>query len=392
MNGTELVAYAARRYPAFLERLAALVALDRGSGDLPGLDEAARLVRAYAAADGFTTALVPVEDAGRPLASAVVARRAGRGTRTVLLAGHLDTVFPAGTAARRPLWIDEGAGRAYGPGVCDDAGGLLAGLAAAETLRLGGDEPYGELVVVATPDEEIGSPGSRPLLAELAAQADVILCLECARDNGDLVRARAGVADVEINLYGKAAHAGIEPERGANAALALARLTVALQRLPGVNVGLLQAGTRPNVVAERGRIVADVRACDPGEYRRVLEAIEALAATEFVPEVTADLRLIAPTPPWSGGAGTAWLLELAGAVGDGLGLAVTAAATGGCADANLLAESGRPVLDGLGPVGGGDHGPDEWLDLDSVVPRVALLAGLIGAACASDLPTTGPGM
>ncbi|GHJ43700.1 peptidase M20 [Catellatospora sp. TT07R-123] len=374
-----LLAAAGRRYPAFLARLAELVAVDSGSRHLGGLREVAELVGGYCREAGLTVARVPVADGGEPLGEAVVARLAGSGTHRVLLAAHLDTVFPPGTAADRPLTVDGAAGRAFGPGVCDDKGGLLAGLAAVETLTALDATGFGEVVLVATPDEEIGSIGSRPLLAELAAQADTILCLECARDNGDLVSARKGVADVEIDLHGRAAHAGIEPERGANAALAAARLTVALQALPGVNVGIVQAGTRANVVADRARLVVDVRATDPAAYDAALADITRLTARPLVEGVTARLRVVAPTPPWPGGPGTVALLDIAARVGATLGIAVSHAATGGCADANLLAASGKPVLDGLGPVGGGDHGPDEWLDLGSVVPRVALLAGLISS-------------
>lgn len=378
MNATALRAAAHARYPAFLARLAELVEIDCGSRHVAGLRQVAARFAGYAADAGLDITLVPIDDdTGVPLGDAVVARLTGRGTRRILLAAHLDTVFPPGTAAARPLTVDGATGRAYGPGVCDDKAGLLAGLAAIETLTALGANRFGELVLVATPDEEIGSIGSRPLLAELAAQADAILCLECARDNGDLVSARSGVADVEIDLHGRAAHAGIEPERGANAALAAAYLTVALQRLTGVNVGVLQAGTRPNVVADRARLVVDVRAAEPAAYQAALADITRLAGSPLVDGVTATVRVVAPTPPWSGGPGTAALLRAAEHVGGELGLAVTHAATGGCADANLLAESGVAVLDGLGPVGGGDHGPDEWLDLDSVVPRVALLAGLI---------------
>lgn len=378
MNAAALRSAAAARYPAFLARLSELVAIDSGSRHTVGLRQVATLFGQYALDAGLTVTRHPVaDDDGADLGDVVVARLAGTGRNRVLMAAHLDTVFPPGTAAARPLTVDGRDGRAYGPGVCDDKAGLLAGLAAIETLSALNETGFAELVLVATPDEEIGSVGSRRLLAELTENVDAILCLECARENGDLVSARKGVADVEIDLHGRAAHAGIEPERGANAALAAAHLTVALQRLDGVNVGLLQAGTRPNVVAAHARLVVDVRAAETATYEAALDAIARLAHRPQVEGVTASVRVIAPTPPWPGGPGTATLLRTAEKVGQELGLTVTHAATGGCADANLLAASGVPVLDGLGPVGGGDHGPDEWLDLTSVVPRVALLAGLL---------------
>ncbi|SCG64242.1 M20/M25/M40 family metallo-hydrolase [Micromonospora coxensis] len=377
-----LLTAAGDRLGAYHDRLARLVAVDSGSGQVDGLREAADLVQTWCLAAGMAVEREAVADAaGTPLGDVLVARRRGRGRRHVLLAGHLDTVFPPGTAAARPLRVHDG--RAYGPGVSDDKGGLLAGLAAVEVLAALGREEYAELVLVCTPDEEIGSPGSRPLLRTLGSEADVALCLECARDNGDLVSARKGVADLEITLRGRAAHAGIEPERGANALLAAARLTVALDALNGrwpgvtVNVGVLEAGGRPNVVADRARMLVDLRAWRTAEYAAALAEIRRLVAEPAVTGVRAELAVHAPTPPWEPGPEDRWLPELAAKVGAGLGVPVSHTATGGCADANLLAEAGATVLDGLGPVGGDDHSPAEWLDLDSVVPRVALLAGLI---------------
>jgi glutamate carboxypeptidase len=377
-----LLAAAGDRLTAYHERLARLVAVDSGSGHVDGLRAAADLVQTWCLAAGMAVERVPVTAADdTPLGDVLIARLRGPGTRRILLAGHLDTVFPPGTAAARPYRVQDG--RAYGPGVSDDKGGLLAGLAAVEVLTALGRHGYGELTLVCTPDEEIGSVGSRPLLRTLGSEADVALCLECARDNGDLVSARKGVADLEVTLRGRAAHAGIEPERGANALLAAARLTVALDALNGrwpgvtVNVGVLTAGGRPNVVADRARMLVDLRAWRTGEYEAALAEIRRLVAAPAVSGVRAELAVHAPTPPWEPGPASGRLTELAAKVGAGLGVPVSHTATGGCADANLLAEAGAAVLDGLGPVGGDDHSPAEWLDLDSVVPRVALLAGLV---------------
>ncbi|MEV0213685.1 M20/M25/M40 family metallo-hydrolase [Micromonospora sp. ALFpr18c] len=171
--------------------------------------------------------------------------------------------------------------------------------------------------------------------------------------------------------------------RGANALLAAARLTVALDALNGrwpgvtVNVGHLHAGDRPNVVADRARMLVDLRAWRTGEYEAALAEIRRLVALPTVSGVRAEVSVHAPTPPWEPRPADRRLTELAAKVGAGLGVPVSHTATGGCADANLLAEAGAAVLDGLGPVGGADHSPSEWLDLDSVVPRTALLAGLI---------------
>lgn len=385
------LAAAGSRLAAYHERLARLVAIDSGSGQVDGVRRVADEMQAWCLGAGMSVERIPVAGPERtPLGDVLIARRRGRGTRRVLLAGHLDTVFPPGTAAARPFRVQDG--RAYGPGVSDDKGGLLAGLAAVEVLGELGLDGYAELVLLCTPDEEIGSPGSRPLLRTLGAEADVALCLECARDNGDLVSARKGVADLEVVFRGRAAHAGIEPERGASALLAAAKLAVALDALngrwPGVtlNVGVLTAGDRPNVVADHARMLVDLRAWRADEYAAALAEIRRLVAEPAVSGVRATLAVHAPTPPWEAGPAGLRLTELAAKVGAALGVDVAHTATGGCADANLLAEAGAAVLDGLGPVGGADHSPYEWLELDSVVPRTALLAGLIDAVCRDDHP------
>lgn len=375
------------RYDAYVAELAALVAIDSGSGDRVGIRSAGDRVAALLAELGM--------DVSRPLSAgadgssvpAVVGRWTGSGRLRLLLVGHLDTVFAPGTAATRPY--AEHAGRATGPGVSDDKGGLLAGVFALDAVRSLGWDDYASVTLVGTPDEEIGSPGSRELLASLAAEHDVALCLECAREDGSLVIGRRGVVDVLLEVTGRSAHAGVEPERGVNAAVAAARLTVDLAALNGrwpdvtVNVGVLRAGERPNVVPAQACVVADVRASTPTSFDEVVSEIRALADRSPVGEATVAVSLHAPAPPWAADAASGRVADAAASVAERLGVDVGFTTTGGAADANLLAAEGMAVLDGLGPIGGDDHSPSEWLDLGSVVPRVTLLAGLmveLGAA------------
>ncbi len=299
----------------------------------------------------------------------------------ILLAAHMDTVFDDGTAAERPFTVD--GDRAHGPGVCDDKGGLLAGLTALRLLHESGLRADAELVFVATPDEEIGSPGSAPALQAAARGADCALVLEGARENGDLVLGRKGVADFLVAVAGRAAHAGIEPERGANAALAAAHLVVELQRLNGrwpdvtVNVGVLRAGTRANIVCPSAELRVEVRAATAARIELVGAAMRDLAAETAVEGTTATVTRLDLCPPLEPGDGSRRMLAHARAIGADLGLSFEAVTTGGVGDANHLGALGIPALDGLGPVGGGDHTPGEWLHLAGVPDRVALLAALV---------------
>ncbi|QKJ21042.1 M20 family metallopeptidase [Microbacterium hominis] len=367
--------------PQYLRELAHLVSIDSGTHDAEGVDAVGRWCSARLAALGFAVehiATAPVE--GRRYGQVVVARRRGSGTRRVLLFAHLDTVYPAGTAAARPF--RERDGRAYGPGVCDDKGGALAGIHAAQVLVESGFDSFGELVLVFTPDEEVGSPASAEILAGIAAGMDAALCLECARENGDLVVARKGVADIGVSVRGRAAHSGVEPERGRNAAVEAARILLDLDRLNGrradltVNVGVLTAGERPNIVPGSATLSGEVRAKTAADLAWALEAIEQRAAAGTVPGVTACAQRAAVCPPLERTA-TRLLFDRARDVGAELGIAVGGAATGGVSDANFVAARGVPVLDGMGPIGGDDHSEAEWLDVASVPDRVALLALLV---------------
>jgi glutamate carboxypeptidase len=294
----------------------------------------------------------------------------------------MDTVFEPGTAAVRPFRVE--GDRALGPGVSDMKGGLLAGLTALEALAAAGQKPA--VTFVANPDEEIGSPFSGPIIHRLAAEHDVALVLECARASGAIVSARKGIADLVVTIHGRAAHAGVEPEKGRSAILAAARLVEALHGLNGrwptvtCNVGVITGGTRPNVVAESCRLEVDLRAANAAEFEAATAAMTETLAMTGVPDTRAEHEVTASHPPMEKSPASARLVDLAVGMAGELGFELRDAATGGASDANTTAAAGLPTLDGLGPIGGDDHAPPEWLDLGSVVPRTTLLAGLIARA------------
>ncbi len=240
----------------YLADLETLVNIDCGSYTPDGVDRVGEFVAAFMGARGATVRLVP-DPAGR-LGQTVIGTWDGRhatpGGPRILLIGHMDTVFDPGTAAERPFAIDA-EGIARGPGVTDMKSGLLAGLFALKALLDAGPLPFERLIYVANPDEEIGSPSSTPHIREIAAESDVCLVLECARANGDIVSSRKGILDARVTVRGRAAHAGVEPEKGRSAVLAAADLVTRLHALNGrwdgvtINVGVIEGGTRPNVVA-----------------------------------------------------------------------------------------------------------------------------------------------
>ena len=368
------------RLPRFLAELESLVNIDCGSYPAEGGNRVADLVSNALGELGAAVERVAHEPAdGTPqLGDLVVGRFAGDGPR-LLLIGHMDTVFDPGTAAARPY--RSSGDRATGPGVTDMKAGLLAGLHAIATLHEVGQRPA--VTFVANPDEEIGSPFSTPIIRSLVPRHDAALVLECARANGDIVSARKGIADLHLELIGRAAHAGVEPEKGRSAILEAAHQVRALHALNGrwptvtVNAGVIRGGTRPNVVAERCELQVDLRAATADAFEAASAEIERLAASPTVEGVTVGLHRAAGHPPMEKTEASARLVRLAVAIAADLGFELRDAATGGASDANTTAALGLPTLDGLGPIGGDDHSVDEWLDVTSVVPRTALLAGLI---------------
>ena len=380
----------ASRLDGYTSELALLTAIDSGTGDHAGVRRVGAAVAARLAVLGFTIddpARREDEDgdAGSSLpAAAVVARLdSKRPGRTTLVVGHLDTVFEAGTAARRPMTVADG--RVTGPGVADMKGGVVLLLHALDALKraTGSIVPAGRLVVVLSPDEEIGSPVGSAAIRVEAAAADAALVLEPARPGGELIAARKGMVQARLTATGRAAHAGVDPERGRSAVLALAHATVALHALTNAatgvtcSVGSLHGGSRPNVVPADAALELDLRAPTPAALAQAEAELAAIAAAPAVADVQFQLVTLGRFDPMPATPGGAVLLDTASRVGSALGLEIRAIATGGASDANGIAGLGVPVLDGLGPIGGGAHSPDEYLDLASVPDRAALLAGLL---------------
>jgi glutamate carboxypeptidase len=375
---THLTAYLDAQREAFIADLADLVNRDCGTDDKLGVDRVARWFERRCADWGYAVQTLPQTHFG----DNVVGRIKGTGKAHLMLIGHLDTVYPIGTAAARPMRIV--GDKIIGPGTCDIKGGLLVGLYAVRALQHMGFADFDELVFFFNSEEEVGSPVSQHLYAPIAKSMDAVLVLEAARANGDIVSARKGVGNYKLRVRGKAAHAGVEPEKGSSAILELAHRIAALHAINGVapgvtvNAGVIGGGTRPNVVPDEAWVDVDVRAVDPQGAMLAQQAITNLARQPSqVRGTSIEMSGSFGFMPMAKTAPIARLVALTQASARELGFEVNDAATGGVSDANKMAELGVPVLDGLGPVGGLDHGPDEYIELSSIVPRTALLALLI---------------
>jgi glutamate carboxypeptidase len=378
----DLAALLAPTLPAYLRDLETLVNVDCGTHNKAGVDAVARIVRERMREFGAEVVDFPQLQYG----DCVYGRWRANGKARILLIGHLDTVYPDGTVSQFPFRRLDA--RALGPGVNDMKAGLLSGLYALHALRRAGFDQFAEIGLFCNSEEEVGSPASRDLYAPCARGADAALILESARaaPPGAIVSARKGVGHYEVKVRGKSAHAGVEPEKGANAILALAQHIVAVQTLNGfrpgltVNVGVVRGGTRPNVVADFAEAQVDVRIARAADAAPLEQALRDALAREVVPGTVAELKGGIANPPMEKTKASARLVALAQNAARELGFEIKDVGTGGGSDGNYTAALGTPTLDGLGPIGGQSHNAaEEWVDVNSIVPRTAMLAQLIVA-------------
>lgn len=366
--------YCEHELPRLLEMIAALVRLESPSGDAAAVDRCmAELASRLAAIDGHVTRL-PGGGAGDHLRAEF-----GSGRRQVLLLGHVDTVWPSGTLASRPLREQDGL--LYGPGVLDMKAGLALAALAIRALAHGPGGLPGRIVLLVTTDEEVGSARSRAIIEAEALASGAVLVLEPALPGGALKTSRKGCGEFVLRASGRAAHAGVEPERGASAISELARQIPRIEALQDpaagttVSVGIIRGGSRPNVVAAAAEAVIDVRAASATEADRVARALHALTPVD--PRVALAVSGGIDRPPMVRTDAVAALFDLARETAAGLGRALAEGGTGGGSDGNFTAALGVPTLDGLGAVGGGAHANDEHVSVSDLAWRAALLAGLL---------------
>jgi glutamate carboxypeptidase len=310
----------------------------------------------------------------------LVAEFDGQGPR-VLLLGHFDTVWPVGQLATMP--IVERDGRLFGPGTFDMKGGIAIGLLAVRALSSVAFERQPRVAFLLTSDEETGSQTSRALIENEARQSDAVLVLEPSLPGGALKTSRKGCGQYSIAVSGAAAHAGIEPEKGANAILELCDQLLDIDRAqdPGagttLTVCLATGGTRANVVPAHAAATIDARVSSAAETDRVGRLMTGLLPRRRGTKVEVGGGF--DRPPFERTPAVARLFALARSVGGEMGLDVAEGATGGASDGNITASLGVATLDGLGAVGDGAHAAHEHVVIDALPARAALVAGLMMA-------------
>lgn len=367
------------QYEDYIELLSKLVNVDCGSKNIEGVNKVASILQSAFKDLGSSYEIKVVEQ--KNCGNHLCITRKGNVPGKILLIGHMDTVFPVGTVAERPFKMDDI--NAYGPGVEDMKSGITSIYFALKTIDELMIENLKTIEIVFNSDEELSSIYSRGFIEEKAKDADYAIVLESGLINGTLYTGRKGVGKYKIKTYGKASHAGGNPQDGRNAIYELAHKVLKLEELTNyekgttVNVGVINGGTAANVVAEYCEALIDVRITKLEEGPIIDQKIRNIVAQNHIEGTHSELEGGIMRPPMERTEGNLRLFEVAKKIGNTIGMNLSEKVTGGGSDGNFTSALGIPTLDGLGPAGGGSHGKDEFIQLDTIVPRTSLLALLL---------------
>ncbi len=375
-NTRDILEAVRAREPEMLALLESLVNMDSGSYCKEGIDACGRMLANELKSLGFETSIVTESECG----SHVRGDRVGKGTRRLFLSAHLDTVFPEGTAAANPFRI-EGA-YAYGPGVGDIKGGIVQMLYALKVLQdLEHDTP--PISVFLTGDEEIGSIRGRPYIEEIARRSSWVLVMEPSSRPGSVAVRRWGLGSFYLTIHGRPAHVLKPDSEGINACRELALKILALEGLSDpvagvkVSVNLVRGGRSRQVTAAEARADIDVRVRDAARMEAVEAAVRKVAGTPILPGIRIDLQGKLTRPPLEPNAGTEQLLQVARAVAGEIDMDLDPIEEYGGSDGCFTSALGIATLDGLGPLTYDMCGDNERIEVESLSPRTALLAGIV---------------
>ena len=366
--------YCLANHDWLLEFIEALVAIESPSGDQAAVNRCGSELASRLEAFGGAITRIPSSAAGDHLRASF-----GSGPRQLLLLGHFDTVWPVGQLEQMPLKRE--GGRLYGPGVFDMKAGI--GLASLATRAVIEQDRLDDcrIVMLWTTDEEVGSTTSRALIETEAANSDAVLVFEPSLPGGGLKTSRKGVGQFEMIARGVAAHAGLDPGKGVSAVRELAQQIIAIDDLqdPGngvtLTVGVIQGGTRANVVPAEARATIDARANTRADAERIERVLQSLQP--HLPGARIEVTGGFARPPLERSAAVVKLFEIAKAVAADIGITLKEGSAGGGSDGNFTAAIGVPTLDGIGAIGDGAHALHEHVEIDALVPRAAVIAGLL---------------
>jgi glutamate carboxypeptidase len=375
----------------FLDLLAQIVNIDSGTGDVAGGAKVTALLSDRLKALGAETRYETAEAPGLP--DNLVAVFHGTGKGRILIIAHADTVFDPGTVAGRPFKID--GDRAHGPGVGDEKAGVVSAIMALKILHDTGFKNFATITLLVETSEERGSIGTNRLIRTLAAQHDVEFNMEPGDPPDALTVWRKGSTVVTIHVKGRAAHAGMAPQDGRNAATGLIHQ---LDRIAGIvpvsgdgptlNLTMMNAGERSNIIPDNAQAQLSFRFRQPEEREQILAKLK--AAMEPTLDTQVSVSVGVGYPPLIETPDVDALADRAGKIYAELGLGLARSGNGGASESALAQSVGTPALDGLGLVGGDFHTDHEWIDLTSLEPRLYLITRLLMETGANPPHKTAP--
>jgi len=383
----ELLEQANAEKSAYIETVKQLVAVDTGTGQAEGLATVSQMLVERLQALGAEVSTSPATPSA---GYNIVGTLKGTGSRDFLLMVHYDTVFAEGTAAERPFRMDEQ--RAYGPGVADAKGGAAMILHALELLKAQQFDAYGTITVLFNPDEEMGSAGSKKIIAELARKHDYVFSYE-PPDRDAVTTATNGINAVMLEVKGKSSHAGSAPEEGRNAVLELAHQLVQLKDLGDPDKGttvswtMIAGGEKRNIIPNKATAEADMRYSDISETERVLADAQKIIENKLIDDTRVELRVDKGRPPLAKNPASERLAETAQRLYGEIDQRIEPIAMRFGTDAGYayVPDSDKPaVLETMGVVGAGLHSEDEYIELSSIAPRLYLTTAMIRALSAED--------
>jgi glutamate carboxypeptidase len=369
----EIIEWLGTQQGAMLGLLEDLVNIDGGSYDKAGVDAVGVRIRKFLESHDIACEMIANETYGDALRATV----GGPSNSAIMLMGHRDTVFPKGEPTRRPFRIENG--KAYGPGVADMKAGLVMNAFVLAAFKKFGGAPA-PLVGLFTSDEEIGSPACRPIIEAEARRARAVFNSEPGRPSGNVVTGRKGGVFMKMEITGKAAHSGGNFAEGISAIEELARKTIALHAITDltkgttVNVGLVSGGQTVNTVAPWAKCEIDLRYVTAPDREAAMAKITHIVETENVPGTSAKLEIAGEFKPLVQGPENKKLFEHYAACANDISLKIEGEFSGGCADSGFTSGVGTPTICAVGPVGAKAHTPEEFMVVDSFVPRAQSLA------------------
>jgi glutamate carboxypeptidase len=359
---------------SMLELLEKLVNMDSGSYDIDCVKAVGNVVKNQLMELGFAVTMLENDQ----YAPHILAKKKGSGKGNIMFLGHMDTVFEKGTAAKRPFTIK--GGRAYGPGVCDMKAGIVSLIYTLKALEYVGYDDFGNLTVLLNTDEERGSATSERHIIEECRKNDMVLVVEPGIPGNYVVIERQGGGIFNMDIRGKPSHAGANPLDGIHAIEEAAQKIIALHGLTdysrgkSISVGVIKGGTRSNIIPEHVFMEIDIRCRFNADGHTLIDGMQKIADTEYVQGTRAELTKVMYRPPIEKTEGNIALFERLKKAAAYLDMEVKEKYFGGGSDGNYTSAEGIPTIDSLGPIGELEHTDDEFVLVDTLFSRTALLS------------------